>query len=82
MNPRIRTAKPLENFLLDIEFKNGEKGIFDVKPYFEYSIYEPLMNFNFFKNVTVFCGAITWNDALDFCPDTVYLESKKLVLDA
>ena len=35
-------VKPLNNFELEIKFDNGEIKIFDVKPYFKFSIFNDL----------------------------------------
>jgi len=33
MSPKVIHVEPRENYLLYLEFENGEKKIFDVKPY-------------------------------------------------
>jgi Protein of unknown function (DUF2442) len=78
MNPRIIKVKPLSNFTLEIEFANAELKIFDVKPYLHYPIYEILQGENIFLTAQVSLSTIVWNDDNDFCPDTLYLESKNL----
>jgi len=35
MNPRVKDVKPEKNYTLHVWFKNGEEGIFDVKPYLD-----------------------------------------------
>ena len=78
MNPRVVRVKPLKNYLIEIEFSSSESKIFDVKPYLHYPIYEELNNLELFAKAKVSLGTVVWNDDIDFCPDTLYLESEKL----
>ncbi|MBK6433543.1 MAG: DUF2442 domain-containing protein [Anaerolineae bacterium] len=35
MNPCVMHAYPLDDYRLDLVFENGERRIFDIKPYFQ-----------------------------------------------
>jgi hypothetical protein len=35
MNPYVKSVKPRDNYCLLLTFENGEKRIFDLKPYTE-----------------------------------------------
>jgi len=76
MNPRVIMVKPEQNFTLLITFNNGEKKMFDVKPYLEIGIFKELKELSLFNSVKPFLGSIQWANGLDLCPDTLYLESK------
>ncbi len=76
MNPRVKEVTPLPNFELSIIFTNNENRIFDVKPYLNTGVFQQLKNEEIFKNVRPFLGSIIWNNNIDLCPDTLYLESK------
>ncbi|MFH0785089.1 MAG: DUF2442 domain-containing protein [Pseudomonadota bacterium] len=78
MNPRIKAVHPTDDFALHILFDNDEERIFDVKPYMEKGIFSQLKDPGIFKSVKPFLGSIQWINGLDFCPDTLYLESKKI----
>lgn len=78
MNPRIKNVFPLEDYQLKLIFTNGEEGVFDVKPWLEKGIFKPLKNLDLFRKAHVLFGSVSWNDDIDFSPDTLYLESKKL----
>jgi len=78
MNPRVTDVKPAENYMLYLWFKNGEKGIFDVKPYLEYEVFQPLKDEQMFKTVRPFIGSIQWANEADLCPDTLYIDSVKI----
>lgn len=75
LGPRVTQATPLADYKLLIVFDNGEKRIFDAKPLLSYPCFKPLVNESFFKTVKVAFGSIAWPGDIDYCPDTLYLES-------
>ena len=75
MNPRIISVAYLQNHRLLLGFSNGEKKVFNLKPYLHYPIYQALEDEIFCGRVSVFNGTIKWNEVIDFDPDTLYLES-------
>ena len=79
MNPRVVDVKPENNYTLHVWFKNGEEGIFDVKPYLGCEMFEPLKNTAFLNSVRPSHGTVQWANEADFCPDTVYMESVKVI---
>lgn len=72
-------VKPQSNFLLLLEFENGEKKEFDCKSLFGYKVYEPLKEEHFFHQVKVEYGTVVWSDEIDIAPETLYLESRKII---
>jgi hypothetical protein len=78
MNPEVVNAKPEKNHTVHVWFENGEEGIFDVKPYLDYEVFQPLKNEKMFQTVRPFLGTIQWENEADLCPDTVYLDSVKI----
>lgn len=75
MNPRVINVKPEQNFVLMVTFTNGEQKKFDVKPYLGIGMFKELRDESMFNSVKPFLGSIQWANGLDFCPDTLYLES-------
>jgi hypothetical protein len=78
MNPRVKDVKPDENYTLHVWFRNGEEGIFDVKPYLDYDMFKALKDTALFNLVRPAHGTVEWPNEADFCPDTVYLDSVKI----
>lgn len=76
MNPRIKEVHPSEDYTLSIIFDNNEERVFDVKPYLDKGIFKQLKDRRIFNSVKPVLGSIQWMNGLDFCPDTLYLESK------
>ena len=78
MNPRVADVRPENNYTLHLWFKNGEEGIFDVKPYLDRGIFRALKDISVFNSVKPFIGSIQWSNEADICPDTLYLDSVKI----
>ena len=79
MNPRVKGVLPQKDYTLYIWFTNGEEGILDMKPYLNKGIFQALKDEKMFNTVTPFIGTIQWENQADLCPDTVYLDSIKIV---
>jgi Protein of unknown function (DUF2442) len=77
MNPRVKDVKPNSGFILTVTFTNGEVGTFDVNPYLKVGVFQELNEPGLFNSVKVFMGSVQWQNCQDFCPDTLYLQSKK-----
>ena len=75
MNPHVKSVKPQENHSLLLTFENGEKRVFDLKPYFEKPVFKPLKNMAVFKTAHVVSGSVEWQGEVDLSFDTLYLES-------
>jgi len=76
MNPYVKSIKPQEDYCLLLTFENGEKRIFDLKPYFEKPVFARLKNVALFKTARVVSGAVEWQGEIDLSYDTLYIESK------
>ena len=78
MNPRAKEIKPLQDYTLEILFSNNERKKFDVKPYLNRGIFKSLEDSKLFQTAHADHGTVVWNNGLDLCPDTLYMESNKL----
>lgn len=78
MNPRIKEVKPETDYTLLLFFDNDEIKRFDVKPYLSTGDFTELNDLSVFNSVKPFLGSIQWINGLDFCPDTLYLNSKAI----
>ena len=70
--PKLLKAKALDNYILELEFSNDKKLIYDFKPHLGHSYYKELNNPVLFKNVSIIDGEIEWATGQDFCPHTLY----------
>ena len=80
MNPRVATVKYQNPHKLILTFTNKEVKEFDLSKYFDYPVYQILKDETFSNKAKVFNGTVVWNEFTDFDPDTLYLESKPLML--
>lgn len=82
MIPRIKNFKTLDNYLLDIEFDDGKKVIYDVKQDIEtLPTFHNLKDmYGLFDQVQLDTSrtCIYWNDEIDLPSDCIY-EYGKLV---
>ncbi|MCU0502115.1 MAG: DUF2442 domain-containing protein [Anaerolineae bacterium] len=76
MNPYVRQVYPLDDYRLELVFDNGERRIFDAKPYLHRGIFTRLQNRAVFQSARVVAGSVEWAGELDVSYDTLYLESE------
>ncbi len=72
LRPTATEVTPLDNYKLSVKFDNGERKIFDVKPYISGAWYGELNNPSYFKSVTVDGFTVVWPNGQDICPDDLY----------
>ena len=75
MNPRVKEVRPRKDYTLSLVFDNGEEGVFDVSPYLEKGLFSQLKDRRVFNSVKPFLGSVQWENGLDLCSDTLYLDS-------
>ena len=67
---KVISVKPLENYLLEIEFVDGLRKVVDIRPFIGRGISAALNDKAYFRQVTLEDGGgITWPNGYDFCPD-------------
>ena len=76
LSPRVKSVVPLPDWQLRLAFNNGETRIFDAKPLLQYPAFHALRDEAFFRRVHVGFGTICWLNDIDYCPDTLYQQSK------
>ena len=80
MNPRISSVQYQSRYKLILTFTNKEIKEFDLVPYLNYPVFEVLKEETYCRKAKVFNGTVVWDEFTDFDPDTLYLESKPLIL--
>ncbi len=78
MLPRVMAVKPKAEFQLEITFTNGEIGLYDCRPILNFGVFRELSDDAYFRQVRVFNGTIVWPHEQDICPDTLYLDSRRI----
>ncbi|MDD6487252.1 MAG: DUF2442 domain-containing protein [Spirochaetales bacterium] len=75
LRPTVTKVIPKDNYNLLLEFNNGEKKYFDVKPYIKGSWFGKLNDKLYFSQVKTNGFNIEWSDGQDICPDDLYFNS-------
>jgi hypothetical protein len=67
-------AKP--EYVLHLEFENGEKRIFDMSPYMDKKPFVQLKGSPLFAMASVDYGTVVWPGNIDIAPETLYDRSR------
>jgi Protein of unknown function (DUF2442) len=69
---KVKTVNPLPGYKLEVELRNGRKGIFSVEDRLFGPIFEPLKDWKNFSTVSVDdFGVICWPNGADLAPEFV-----------
>jgi hypothetical protein len=79
MNPRVTAVTTKGDYKLEIEFSNGEVGIYDCAPLLDFGVFRELRDLDYFRQARADGGTVVWPHEQDICPDTLYEDSQKLV---
>lgn len=78
MTPDVVRVRPLAGFQLETDFADGERRLFDMRPYLDYPTFAPLAEGALFMRAHVSLGTVAWTDEIDISPDTLYLRGAPL----
>jgi hypothetical protein len=74
---RVISAKPLDDFKIEVEFSDGTHGVISLKDRLFGPVFEPLKNPDYFKKLTIDeFGVICWPNGADIAPDALYEKLK------
>jgi len=76
MFPRLIDVKGLANYRLALKYDDGTQGIADVSHLAHKGIFQQWDTDGLFNNAYIDkeSNAVTWNEDLDLCPDSLYLK--------
>jgi hypothetical protein len=63
------------DFTIFVRFEDGKAGVFDLKPYLDFGVFKELKTPNYFQQVGIEYGAISWPHGQDIAPETLYEEA-------
>lgn len=78
MYPSVRKVVPDENYVLVVDFDNGESGTLDMKPFLDFGVFQRLKDHNAFKRVRVAFDTVEWDSGVDLDPEFVYAKCQGL----
>ena len=71
----IVEVKPMQDNQLLLTFENGEKRIFDMKPYLNKGIFKELKDEKIFRSVRISFDSVEWSNKADIDPEVLYEDS-------
>lgn len=72
----ILSVQAKDNFLLKVTFENNEVKSFDVKPYLDMEVFNPLRRETLFRKVKCRGYYIAWPEEVEISGDTLYAEGQ------
>ena len=72
----VMEVKSLPNYILDVVFRNGERKLFDFKPFLQDEIFRHFSDIKEFEKVQAKYGMPYWDEDTDFSPKRIYDEGK------
>ena len=72
MNCSVKKVQPESDYMLLLTFENGEKRLFDMKPYLDLGIFRELRDITLFNSVHVSFNSVTWDNQADFDPEALF----------
>ncbi len=73
----VTAVEPKQHLVLKVKFEDGLEGSVKFKPSHLTGVFEKLKNEEYFKQVFISYGAVTWPGELDIAPDAMHSEIKK-----
>lgn len=79
MNPRIKSAKHVDVYKLELAFTDGTVATVDFQRRISGrgGVFALLQSIDFFKQVTIDeeAGTVVWPNGVDFCPNVLYADA-------
>ena len=72
----VKIVKPLSDYQIYVEVKDGRKGVFDLRPYLDHGVFRELRDIHYFNRVGIALGAVTWPNGQDIAPETLLSEMR------
>ena len=71
----VISVKTRDDYTLELVFENGEKRIFDMKPFLDRKPFVKLLNSPLFFKASVQYGTVIWPGDIDIAPETLWARS-------
>ena len=72
---RVRSAVPLKEWRVLLEFEDGTEKEVDLEPYLVGPVFEPIRNDpSMFRRMKIEGGTIAWENEADIDPDVLYYD--------
>lgn len=74
----VTSVRPLADYRIQVEIKDGRRGVFDMKPYLDHGVFRELRDIAYFNQVGISFGAVTWPHEQDIAPETLLSEMQTI----
>ncbi len=71
----VVSVKPMPDFQIDLQYQNGERRLFDVRPLLAMKPWNRIAKPEIFSLVKVEYGTVVWPGEIDIAPETLYDDS-------
>jgi hypothetical protein len=68
----VISVQATADYILLLEFENGERRVFDMAPFMDKRPFIRLKNSSIFSKATVDYGTVVWPGNIDIAPETLY----------
>ena len=75
MKPRVSRANPTAGYMLELEFDDGDRRVYDCSHLLNFGVFRELRDVGYFKRAHVRDGTVAWPHEQDICPDVLYHDS-------
>ena len=74
MTPRLKSARYLDGYRIEVTFEDGKHGVLDLKDELWGEVFEPLKDVALFKSFTLDdeLDTIVWPTGADLAPEFLY----------
>jgi hypothetical protein len=72
----VTQVKVLEEYRVELMFNDGRSGVVDLSHLVGKGVFAAWQDYESFKRVRIGeSGELVWNDQIDLCPDSLYLQA-------
>jgi hypothetical protein len=76
----VTGVKPLPDYILELDFENGVRRYFDMKPYLSRKPFNRLVALPVFMKASIDYGTVVWPGNIDIDPEILWGKSKDSIL--
>jgi len=69
---KVTDVEARDDFTLVLTFEDGQRKLFDMKPYLEKGIFRELKDIAMFKTARVCFSSVSWANEADLDPEALY----------
>jgi len=73
----VKEVRPGEGMTLSVVFAGGTQGVFDCAHYADDPFWSCLKDVDFFRQVGLDHGVLTWPNGVDIAPEEVWQDAKR-----